>query len=716
MLLIVGAVGLIPNPSLRAVGPPPGSAVPVVYNPDTLQSAQGDAPFSFQYTLQVTSPASLPAGLATTVTVNLAVTNSPAGSDQSTALGFVTFSQTTLQFTGPGQTRQISVYVNIPAGSIDGDFTYLITTPGWPAGYAIVDNGTRINAHVNPPSGLVPPTVAINSPANGTLYVHEPGAPAIQVPITVSGGATDSAVLSALTATLTGYDSANTLILPTQSLNLVLTGLGTAQAVGVVAGGFPVSTPGIYTLSATAVNPVGSSTTTSTFIVVEDTPVFSTLSGIVFADTNLDGIRQPGESGLAGVVVTLKNSAGAMIATAITAAGGGYSFTVTPGTYIVSAGAVSGYVLTTANNHAVAVSGPAVTAPDTGFGADIQHTPTTLSGVVFYDANSNGARDLPADYGLAGVAVQLLSSANAVIATVATSADGSYSFGVLPGTYSIGVAGVAGLIKTTASPLPYNIVVTGTPALAPQTGYGPQAVSTLSGTVFFDVNFNGVRNTGDYGLEAFAVKLMNAAGTAVVATTATGANGTYAFAGIAPGNYLVSVTGIPGLSPTTLTEWSVSVTAASVTAPDTGFGLNFAAIRTMSSAALSQGFWKNNVSKNLAKKPNGTQVSLADMQTYTALIATLGLAPFNGLTMTAADTVFSGKVQLQLQLLAAEYNYVSGAYIGGSRTLTYAFIYWGETVMQNTGGVYNAAYQTFTASWMEAYDTSEGGKVLGPLP
>lgn len=264
-------VAVVASPALQAAGAPPGSPVPVIYSPDTAQSAQGSAPFMYNYDLSVTSPSSLPAG-TTTITMGLGVIASPDGSDANTALTYVSFSAPTLTFTGPSQTKTTTVRLAIPAGSASGDFAYLITTLGWPTGYNITDNGTRINAHVNPPSGLEAPIVAISSPADGTNYTHTIGGPAIMVPITVTGGATNSAPVTALTATITGYSNDNTVMLPTTPLTLVLTGLGTANTVGSVFGGFPVLLPGTYTIAATATNSEGSSVTSSDFTVDEVAP------------------------------------------------------------------------------------------------------------------------------------------------------------------------------------------------------------------------------------------------------------------------------------------------------------------------------------------------------------------------------------------------------------------------------------------------------------
>jgi hypothetical protein len=51
-----------------------------------------------------------------------------------------------------------------------------------------------------------------------------------------------------------------------------------------------------------------------------------TIGGHVFFDVNQDGHRDPGDPGLAGIVVELRDAAGALLATTVTAADGTYSF------------------------------------------------------------------------------------------------------------------------------------------------------------------------------------------------------------------------------------------------------------------------------------------------------------------------------------------------------------------------------------------------------
>jgi hypothetical protein len=272
-----------------------------------------------------------------------------------------------------------------------------------------------------------------------------------------------------------------------------------------------------------------------------------------------------------------------------------------------------------------------------------------------------------------------------------------------PGTY---------LLTVTAQ----DAFATSTPATKTITVTSPGTI-TIRGTVFADVNFNGTRQTADEpGVGGITVKLTHAG---VTSTQTTESDGTYAFTVTAgAGACTIDIVPPTGLNATSVATVHQVVTAdiTNITTADCGLGLNWAQIRALTSTALSQGFWKNNVGKAISGK-GGTQVSAPVLRTYTTAITTLALSPFSNVTrLEDAAAIFSGKNQLSLQLLAAEYNYEAGSYIGGSEPLTRAFITWGEAVMKNTGNVYNSAYQTFAAKWFEAYDTSEGGKVLGPLP
>lgn len=245
---------------------------------------------------------------------------------------------------------------------------------------------------------------------------------------------------------------------------------------------------------------------------------------------------------------------------------------------------------------------------------------------------------------------------------------------------------------------------------------------TVSGIVFLDLNADGKRIVAgqlvpDPGLGQVTVTLSYGLGLSETRTTAT--DGSYSFV-VPPGTaYTLKATAASGLRPTTATTLS-GTAGTSAALADIGFAFNFAALRGVKADGLSQGYWKSNLTKARTRE-NGTQETLADLQAYTATIATLMIEPFANLTIPDALATFNGlDTQLDLQLLAAEYNFVSGRLLRGTTTadsvaLTYAFVFWGEYVLQNAAG-YSDAYQTFVKDWMDAFNNSHGGALNGPLP
>ncbi|MCR0980779.1 SdrD B-like domain-containing protein [Roseomonas populi] len=294
----------------------------------------------------------------------------------------------------------------------------------------------------------------------------------------------------------------------------------------------------------------------------------ATVSGVGFVDVNGDGVQGTGELGIVGQTVQLLNSAGNVVATTITGVGGAYSFLgVTPGTYQVQFLLPSGAVFTgqdQGTNDAVDsdVGATGRTAPiSLTSGSNVANVsagsfvPGTVAGNVFNDLNGNGIRN-PLAPPVAGATVQLVNSAGAVVATTTTASTGVYSFtNVAPGTYQVQFVAPSGTVftlqnqgldlaldsdanPTTGRTAPFTIVSGGS-ALTQSAGvFTPVSVS---GNFFTDVNGDGVQGTGETGIAGQSVQLLNALGT-VVATTTTGANGAYAFTGVAPGTYQVQFT------------------------------------------------------------------------------------------------------------------------------------------------------------------------------
>jgi len=267
----------------------------------------------------------------------------------------------------------------------------------------------------------------------------------------------------------------------------------------------------------------------------------------------------------------------------------------------------------------------------------------------------------------------------------------------------------------------YTIKVTATDAYGTATATRTFTVvlatkQKVSGLVFFDVNYNAVKGTDEYGLSGVSVKLVNSAGQ-IVATTTTDSTGAYSFS-VLPGSYVVSAGPVNGMSLTTLNDLSITVLAAPIVVPNIGYSLYFGSIGTMCANGFTIGYWKNNVDKAIAGKTSGCQVSAANIKSYTTGMGKLALSPFDAITMSVASATMGSTSSLPAdllakQLVASEYNYLSGANIGGDSRLTYAFIYYAEYVLKNKAS-YSSTYILYVKDWCDAYNNTHGGKVAGP--
>ena len=179
--------------------------------------------------------------------------------------------------------------------------------------------------------------------------------------------------------------------------------------------------------------------------------------------------------------------------------------------------------------------------------------PASLSGFVYVDSNDNGVKD-SGEIGIAGVTVTLAGTNDLgpVNLTLQTGADGSYLFGNLrPGTYTItetppanyldgkdavGSAGGA-LGNSLISAISLNAGVNGI-----NYNFAALLPSSLSGFVYFDANNNGAMDPGEPGIPGTSVTLTgtNDLGGSVNVSQATGADGSYHFTNLRPGNYTIS--------------------------------------------------------------------------------------------------------------------------------------------------------------------------------
>jgi uncharacterized repeat protein (TIGR01451 family) len=193
---------------------------------------------------------------------------------------------------------------------------------------------------------------------------------------------------------------------------------------------------------------------------------------------------------------------------------------------------------------------------------------------VWKDLNGDGLQD-PGEPGIAGVTLQLYQGTK-LVGTTVTDGQGAYAFncwnvtngttdtaddGLVAGTaYEIRVAGnqsalvgqrptasnagtddfhdsdaVAGAAGTT---LDFTM---GPSELYSNYDLGYSAAASIGSVVWADANNNGVKDTNEAGLPGVSVRLLDVTGTHEVATTTTGADGSYLFTALVPGTYIVEI-------------------------------------------------------------------------------------------------------------------------------------------------------------------------------
>ena len=308
-------------------------------------------------------------------------------------------------------------------------------------------------------------------------------------------------------------------------------------------------------------------------------PTNASIGNYVWYDCDNDGKQDYGENGIGGVTVQLMNASGtSVLATTTTNSSGYYNFSnLAAGTYQVYFGTKSGYNLTAANqgtddskdsdaNTSTRLSGPidlsageVETTIDAGMTYSCYPTTGSIGNFVWYDCDKDGKQDY-GENGLGGVTVKLMNEAGtSVLATTTTSSSGYYNFsGLSAGTYQVWFGEKSGYVLSAANqgtddwkdsdantstrlsgPISLSAGENDVSVDAGFQVYCPPPTGSIGNYVWYDCDKDGKQDYGENGLGGVTVKLMNEAGTSVLATTTTSSSGYYNFSGLTAGTYQV---------------------------------------------------------------------------------------------------------------------------------------------------------------------------------
>ena len=312
-------------------------------------------------------------------------------------------------------------------------------------------------------------------------------------------------------------------------------------------------------------------------------PPAGSIGDVVWADTDGNGVQDPGELGIPGVTVTLYDETGGVVSTTTTDAQGHYLFPgVGDGTHGIGITPPAGYTShdkgdpdvrdgssTTADNQTTVVLSGGGSNMDADFGL-LPPAGTDITGTVYTDVAGNGVLDAPTDAGIPNVSVSLVvdvdgngvfdPNIDTILTTIPTDGNGGYTFSDVPnGDYLVVVTDGNGILNgttQTGDPDPqidgaHPVTVTGTPVTDIDFGYqqplpaDPAFTGVIAGNIFLDGNNDGT-NSGE-GLEGTIVQLKDKDGN-LVATAITDENGNYIFTNLYAGpgaDYEIVVAQLP---------------------------------------------------------------------------------------------------------------------------------------------------------------------------
>lgn len=294
------------------------------------------------------------------------------------------------------------------------------------------------------------------------------------------------------------------------------------------------------------------------------------IGGRVFVDADYDGLMDEEEDGLRGVSIVLQNDRDEQVARTTTVRSGEFKFSdLMPGEYTLVVTLEEGYVFTADGGDSLAArSDEPVTRiklDELEMGAERTDVrigvlkPASIGGTAFMDSDNDGRRQ-SGDAGFSGVRVALDvlegTDAGLHLETV-TNESGVYRFdGVMPGQAKLTFEIPDGhAFAKNAKGTRYVSVVPQTDALVASTetlsvvtakdqlglDVGIVSVGTVSGVVWEDSAYDGLRGANERGVAGARIALVDVRSGDELKTAITGEDGAYAIDFVRVGEYTLRV-------------------------------------------------------------------------------------------------------------------------------------------------------------------------------
>lgn len=301
------------------------------------------------------------------------------------------------------------------------------------------------------------------------------------------------------------------------------------------------------------------------------------ISGVVFADVNANGVRDSGEPTMPGTTLTLDLLADGSTDFATTAASDGtFQFQNVPdGTHRVNLVTPVNYLANGANVSLVTVASGNATS-----GIALGLRPSTgLSGTVYLGSVSAGSQ------GLGGLTVQLDQFSDGKIdSSTTTDASGNYYFANVPnGTHTVTVVAPSGSTFNTPDG---NNSMTAAVAGNVQNNldFAVELTGAVTGGLYYDANNNGTMDEGERYIRPGTVKVdVNSTGKLTDVTPRMLPDGRFSIDGLPDGRHILVVTPPGGYAAGTAIRQPFTITAGGTA------DLTDIAVRTVSSSTLAIG-------------------------------------------------------------------------------------------------------------------------------